>query len=293
MNNFMVKSIKKYRERVSLTDIAGILLGAFILAVSIQAVLVPAHLLTSGVSGIAVMLHFLTKVDVSILYVVLNIPIFIAGVKFISRRFAVYSAIGMLALTFFLEIVSSWNFHIDDVLLAAILGGVLNGLGTGINLRSKGSTGGLDIIAAIIKRFWGFNIGETSLVLNIAIIAIFLYTASIELALLSAISIYVGARVIDKVLTGPNRSISVFIISEHYEEIAEEILNNLHRGCTYLSGTGAYTGEEKHILMVTVGKIQLPKLKDIVFHVDTQAFMTISESAEVIGRGFQASGAEF
>lgn len=289
----LVKSIRIYREKISIKDIIGIILGAFILAVSIQAVIVPAHLLTGGISGIAIIIHFLTGVQVSILYIVLNIPIFIAGIKFISRRFAVYSLMGMLALTFFLGITSSWNFHIDDVLLASVLGGVLNGIGTGMNLRSKGSTGGLDIIAAIIKRYWGFNIGEASLAFNMAIIGTFLFTASIELALFSAISIFVGAKVVDAVLTGLNVCKSVLIISDHSREIAEEILNNMHRGCTFINGQGAYTGNKKSILMVTVGKTQLPKLKELVFHVDTGAFMTISESTEVIGRGFQSSRSEF
>lgn len=291
--NSLVKSIKKYRERISLTDIIGLILGAFILAVSIQGVIVRAHLLTGGISGVALIIHFLTRLEVWILYVALNIPIFIAGVKFVSRRFAVYSLLGMLALTLFLRLTSSLNFHINDIFLSAVLGGVLNGIGTGINLRSKGSTGGVDIIAAIIKRVWGFNFGQIFLLFNLTIIGIFLFTANLQLALFSAISMFVSSKVVDSVVTGINIRKSVLIISDHSEEIAEEVINNLHRGCTYLNGRGAYTGEEKNILMVTVSKTQLPKLKEIVFHVDPVAFITISESTEVIGRGFQSSSEEF
>ncbi|MEN6461808.1 MAG: YitT family protein [Syntrophomonas sp.] len=290
----LVKSLISYREKISIKDIIGIIVGSFILAVSIQAIIVPAHLLTGGISGIAIMIHyFLTKVDIWVLYIALNIPIFLAGIKFISRRFTFYSLLGAFALTFFLGITSSLNFHIKDVFLASLLGGVIHGIGSGIVFRSKGSTGGLDIISAIIKRFWGFNIGETFLVFNLIIIGIFLFTANIELALFSAISIFVGSKTVDTVITGPNISKTVLIISDHSQEIAKEILHNMHRGCTYLNGKGAYTGDDKSILMVTVGKTQLPKLKEIVFHVDTKAFMTISESTEVIGRGFQSSRTEF
>jgi uncharacterized membrane-anchored protein YitT (DUF2179 family) len=288
-----VVSLKKYAERISIKDIAGILIGAFILAVSIQAIIVPAHLLTGGVTGIAIIVHFLTGLDVGIGYVLLNVPIFIAGYRFVSRRFALYSLLGILALTFFLSITKNLNFHIDDVLLASILGGVLGGIGTGINLRSKGSTGGLDIIAAIIKRRWGYSFGVTSLAFNLVIIGVFTVSSGIELALFTAISMFVNSKVIDSVESGLSISKTVMIISRSYDDIAHAILEDMHRGCTIIDGRGAYTGEEKSILMVTVGKTQLPRLKEIVFEIDPNAFITINESIEVYGQGFKSSRADF
>lgn len=294
MGNAIVKNLKKYREEVSIKDIIGILVGAFIMAIGIQAVIVPAHLLTGGISGIAIILHyFINKVDIWIWFVVLNIPIFIAGFKFISRRFALYSILGALALTLFLGITETMNFNIDDILLASILGGVLNGVGTGTYLRSKGSTGGLDIIAAIVKRYWGYNFGEIFTIFNLGVIAVFLIMSNIELALFSAISIVISSKVVDVVESGPNISKSVMIISDYSREIAAEIMEEMHRGCTCLNGLGAYTGENKNILMVTVSRTQLPKLKEIIFHIDPQAFMTINESIEVYGKGFKSSKADF
>lgn len=289
----MMEHLRKYREKISIMDIGGVLLGAFILAVAIQAVIVPAHLLTGGITGVALIIHFLTSLEVWKVYVALNIPVFIAGYKYISRRFAVYSLLGMLALTLFLDITKNWNFHINDVLLAAILGGILSGIGTGMNLRCNGSTGGLDIIAAIVKRYRGYSFGETFLVFNLIIIGIFTVTASAELAMFSAISIFVGSKTVDTVVAGLSTSKTVMIISEHGEEIASELMQEVHRGCTLLDGKGAYTGEEKNIVMVTVGKTQLPKLKEIIFQIDPRAFLTISESTEVYGKGFKSSRAEF
>ncbi len=291
----MATSLREFKETMSYKDILGILLGAFIIALAIQLVLVPVHMLTGGVSGISIILNFLTGADIWIWYMVLNIPIFIVGYKFISKRFALYSLVGMLALTFFLGICKNWqvDLGLNNLLLAAILGGVVNGLGVGITLRSKGSTGGLDIIAVIISHFYGYNFGNIFFYVNLVILAVFLFTSNLELTLFSAISIFISGKVVDKVQLGANVRKSAMIISTHCEDIAAEILGNLHRGCTYLEGRGAYTGEGREVILVIVSRIQLPRLKEVVFHIDPNAFIIINEASEVLGRGFKKSGPEF
>ena len=291
----MASSLNRFKERFSYQDILGILLGSLILALAIQLILVPAYILTGGVTGIAIILKFLSGVDIWIWYMGLNIPIFIMGYKFISKRFALYSLIGMLALTFFLGISENWQIDlgIDNLLLASILGGVLSGVGIGINLRSKGSTGGLDIIAVIISTFWGYSFGTISFVVNLIILGVFLFTSNIELTLFSAISIFICGKVVDNVQLGSNVSKTAMIVSEQHEDIAREIFDNINRGCTYLVGRGAYTGESRNIIMVTVARTQLPRLKEIVFQIDPHAFITINETIEVFGKGFKQSGPEF
>ena len=291
----MASGLRRFRENISYKDILGILMGAFIIAIAIQLVLVPVHMLTGGVSGISIILNFLTGVDIWIWYMALNIPIFIVGYKFISKRFAFYSLIGMVALTFILGICKNWQMDLglDNLLLAGILGGVINGLGVGITLRSKGSTGGLDIIAVIISKFWGYKFGNIFFYVNLGILAVFLMTSNLELTLFSAISFFISSSVVNKVQLGASVSISALIISTQCNDIAVEILENLHRGCTYLSGRGAYTGESRDIIMVIVSRTQLPRLKEIVFQIDPNAFITISEATEVLGRGFKKSGPEF
>lgn len=293
--NEMASGLRKFKEIISYKDILGILLGAFIVSVAIHMVLVPVHMLTGGVSGIAIILNFLTGVDIWIWYMVLNIPIFIVGYKFISKRFALYSLLGMLALSFFLGISKNWQLDLglSNLLLAAILGGVVNGLGVGITLRSKGSTGGLDIIGVIISHFWGYNFGNIVFYVNLVTLAVFLMTANLELTLFSAISFFISGKVVDNVQLGANISKSTLIISTQCQDIAAEILGNLHRGCTYLEGRGAYTGEGRDILLVIVSRMQLPRLKEIVFQIDPGAFITISEAIEVYGQGFRKSGPDF
>lgn len=291
----MAFSLRKFKEIISYKDILGILLGAFIIALAIQLVLVPVHMLTGGVSGLAIILKFLTGVDIWVWYIGLNIPIFIVGYKFISKRFALYSLLGMLALTFFLGICQNWqvDLGINNLLLAGILGGVVNGLGVGITLRSKGSTGGLDIIAVIISNFRGYKFGNIFFYVNLSILGVFLLTSNIELTLFSAVSIFISGKMVDKVQLGSNVSKIAMIISTQCTDIATEILGNLHRGCTYLAGRGAYTGESRDIIMVTVSTTQLPRLKEIVFQIDPNAFITINEAIEVVGKGFKKSGPEF
>lgn len=288
-------NIKKYREKVSLTDLLGILIGAFIQAAAIQVVLIPAHLMTGGLTGLAIILKFISGYDVWIWYVALNIPVFIAGYRFVSRRFALYSLLGTIAISVFLGMIQNFspNINIHDSLLSAVLGGVLVGAGTGLILRSKGSSGGMDIVAVVVKRIWGYSFGETSFAGNMLVIMLFLLTSNIELTLFSAISIFVTARVVDRLESGFSVTKTAMIVSEHSDEIATEVINRLHRGCTYLTGQGAYTGENKKIIMVTVGKTQLPRLKEIVFDRDPKAFITINETIEVYGQGFKSSGQDF
>lgn len=282
-----------YFEKISLWDISGILLGCFIVAAAIQGVLVPAHLLSGGVTGIAIILKYLTSLDIWLWYTILNVPIFLAGYKFVSRRFVFYSILGTAALSLFLAVLKPFHLYIDDVLLASIFGGVLSGVGTGIIFRCKGSSGGTDIIAVIVKRLWGNNIGQTGFVINLIVLALSLLTSTIELALFSAIAIFVSSQVVDMVQTGLQTSRTAMIISHESQNIASAVLKNLNRGCTYLPGVGAYSGDHVRIVMTTVAKTQLPRLKEIVFHVDPQAFIIINEVIEVYGQGFKKRDADF
>lgn len=288
-----LKITKRYKEVFSTRDIVGIILGSFILAAAIQWVLVPANLLTGGVGGIAIILKFLTGVDLWVWYLLLNIPIFIAGYKYVSPRFIVYSLIGTLVLTFFLGILKPLEWNLNDSLLSALLGGVIAGVGSGIILHSKGSTGGLDIIAVMVRRFRGYNIGQVSFTSNLLVLTLSLITFNIKVALFSAISIFISSRVMDLVIYGPELNRTAMIISRNSDDITYAIIHNLHRGCTCLPAQGAYTGENKTIIMVTVARTQLPKLKEVVFQLDPQAFITVSETIEVYGKGFRTELSDF
>ncbi|NLF46608.1 MAG: YitT family protein, partial [Syntrophomonadaceae bacterium] len=190
-------------------------------------------------------------------------------------------------------VLKSINWGINDLFLAAVFGGVLTGIGTGLIFRSKGSTGGADIIAVIIHRFWGFSIGQTFLVFNVVVLSSSLLVFNFEKTLYAAVAIYIASKVMDTVVTGVETTRTAMIISRQNKDIAGEIINNLQRGCTYLEARGAYTNEERQIVLVTVAKTQLPALKEIVFALDQQAFIIINETIEAFGQGFRSGGPEF
>lgn len=285
--------IKEFTETIKWLDLFSIAIGSLLLAVAIQGIMIPANLLTGGMTGLAIVLEFISKIDVWVWYAVLNIPLVIAGYKYVSRRFIVYSIFGAAALTLFLAVLKNMDFGMDDLFLATVLGGVLTGLGTGLIFRSKGSTGGADIIAVIIRRFWGFSMGQTLLVFNILVLCSSLLVFNFEKTLYAAVAIYIASKVMDTVVTGFETTRTAMIISGQNTDIAREIINNLHRGCTYIEAQGVYTNEEKQIVLVTVAKTQLPTLKEIVFDIDQQAFIIINETIEVFGRGFSRGGPEF
>ncbi len=276
-------------ERISFKDIAGIILASLIIAVAIQFVIVPAHLLTGGLSGIAIILHFITSYPIWVWYIGLNIPVFIAGYKLASRRFTLYSFIGMMSLSGFLALLAPLDIKlaVDDILLSALLGGTLNGLGVGLALVNRGSTGGLDIIAGIVHRIWGVNFGTTIFVTNGVVLAAALITSNIELTLYSALTMFVSSKMVDSVTSGFIAKKTVIVVSNKSDDIAHAILHRMHRGCTLLSGKGAYTGQREDIIMVTTGKTQIPRLKELIFHLDPHAFITITDTVEVYGRGFK------
>ncbi|QGU00828.1 Uncharacterized UPF0750 membrane protein [Candidatus Syntrophocurvum alkaliphilum] len=294
MNRFLVKArISKFREEFSIKDIIGILVGSLILAFAIEALLVPANVLTAGITGLAIILNFTTPIPVWFWVLALNVPVFIAGYKFVSKRFIIYSLIATFSQALFLWMFQPLSINIDDLLLAAIFGGVVAGVGAGIIFRYKGSSGGLDIIAVIFKRFWGYNIGQTFFIGNISVLALSLIILNLELALFSAISIYIASKVLDSVEAGPQVGRTAIIISDKSDDIAYNIMNTLHKGCTYLPGQGAYSGQDKKIIMVTVGKTQLPRLKEIVFQLDSKAFISVNETIEAYGHGFKTSKYDF
>lgn len=286
------EAVVKFKEELSLKDISGIMVGSLILVIAIQGVLIPANLLTGGITGLAILFKFLTGIDVWVWFTALNIPIFIAGYRFVSRRFVIYSLLATITQAVLLGTLKI-NLGVDDQFLAAIFGGALSGLGIGIIFRYRGSSGGLDIIAVIARRFWGYNIGQTFFFSNLLVLAASLVAFNLEMALFSAVAIFLSSSVVDMVEAGPRVARTVLIISDHSQDIAQAIIHTMHRGCTYLPGEGAYSGDRKKIIMVTVGKTQLPRLKEIVFKLDPQAFITINETIEAYGKGFKSSGADF
>jgi uncharacterized membrane-anchored protein YitT (DUF2179 family) len=292
-NGIVTRPVVFIKENISFRDIFSIFLGTFIMALAIKAILIPANLVTGGVAGIAMVLEYHTGIEVWIWYLVLNAPIFFAGYRLVSTRFVLYSLLGTFSLSLFLAVIQSVELKLDEPLLAAVLGGVISGLGLGMVLLSRGSTGGTDIIAVVFRRLWGHNIGQVLFMSNLLVLVFALTILDLEMVLFSAITIYVSGRVVDAVELGFWVNRTAIIVSEKSDMIAQAVLDKLHRGCTFLVGKGAYSGEDKKIIMVTIARTQLPRLTEIIFQLDPGAFITVNEAVQVYGKGFKDSHSEF
>lgn len=272
--------------------IATILIGSVISGISFNAFIMPHKLLSGGISGIALIINYLTGINPGMMIFILNIPIFILGYKFVDKEFIVLSLIGMTSFSFFIDAFSflrGMNI-VDDIMLSSLYGGILNGVGMGIVFRNRASQGGIDIIAVIVKKYMSVNIGSTSLIINFIIVTIASFIYGLKPALYTLIAMYVASQVLDKVQEGFDIRKQVIIISDKEDEVVKEIIKRLHRGVTFLDGEGAFTGSKKRVVYCIVTLNQLAKLKQIVREIDAAAFMAVSDTAEVLGRGFSKRG---
>ena len=269
-----------------------IILGAAMGGISFNIFLMPHKLLSGGVSGIALIMNYIFGFNPGVLVFVFNIPIFLAGYKYVDKEFIALSLVGMTAFSVFIDIFAFLRdiIYIDDVLLSCIYGGVLNGIGMGIVFRNRASQGGVDIVAVILKKYFSVKLGTTSLLINIAVVTLGSYFYGIKLAMYTLVSMYVSSSILDKVMKGFGSSKSVMIITDKEQQVADTILKTLDRGVTYLEGEGAYTQHKKRVIYCIVTLNQLAKLKQIVREVDNDAFMAVSDTSEVLGHGFANRG---
>jgi uncharacterized membrane-anchored protein YitT (DUF2179 family) len=267
-----------------------ILAGGFIAAAGINVFLVPFKLLTAGVAGVALLIHYIAPfAPVGVLMILLNIPIFILAWIYIDRRFTIWSFFGMISLSGFLEITRGWSawMPVNDLYMALIVGGLLSGVGVGLTFRARGSMGGTDILAAIIRKYYSTSIGSAQFVLNAAIVLALGLLFTFQSALASAFSIFFEAWATDRTILGLNTSVTLMVITDSPHEVGDALMNQLRRGVTYFSGKGAYLGKEKEIVYCVLPMRQMSLAKAIVERIDPNSFSTVSNTVEVIGRGFK------
>lgn len=279
LTHYLKKNISRY---------ATIAVGSLLLAISINAFLLPHHMLSGGISGIAMILHFTFHLPIGLLVALLNVPIFYCAYKFLDRESVFIGLYGMVLFAGAVDVTSfltSYNIT-DDILLAAIFGGVLTGVGGGLVFRVNGNTGGADIIAVIVKKYYSLDVGSVMFAINLLLMTISAFLFGFKPAMYTLISMYVGANVIDRVIEGFNRKKTVMIISDHCEDIAAGILSEIGRGVTFLQGEGAFTHQERKLIFVVATLIQIAKIKTIIQAIDPKAFIIIQDATEVSGHGF-------
>lgn len=265
----------------------GIALGCFIASCSINLFLVPSHLLTGGATGIAIIFYYLAGLPIGLQTFLYNIPLLAAAWKTMGKVYTVDIIIGTAIFSACLDATKFLNAYasINDVMLAAIFGGAFNGIGYGIVFRMNGSTGGFDIIGAIVKKYYSLNMGGVIFGFNCLIMLVAAFLFGMAPAMLTLICMFVNAMVTDKVIAGFNSRKAVLIVSDKAENIAEGIME-VGRGVTFLHGQGAFTRRERNVVFVVVTLTQVAKIKLIANAIDSNAFMIIMSANEVMGRGF-------
>ena len=267
---------------------AQIVLGALLTSLGYNLFLIPAHLLTGGISGIAIVIYYLTGLPVGAQNFVYNLPILYLAYRVFGRHYAFDTIFGTVVLSVLLDLthfVVDWNVC-ANIVLNSVFGGVLTGIGFGMVFRVNANTGGLDVVGAVVKKYYAIDMGTVIFVLNFLIVAGSAFVCTLEEMLFTFISIYVIAELTNRVAAGLNREKSIVIISGEAEKICTDIMENVHRGVTYLDGRGGLTKEPRGILFAVVSLTQVGRVKTIVRHHDPQAFMIVSDTSEVTGKGF-------
>ncbi len=269
-----------------LWDLILLTLGAFVYAVGAEAILVHHKFIIGGIYGTALLIFYKTNLlSPAAWYLLLNLPLFIIGWIFLSRRFFFYSVYGVCALTIFAELLTL-NFVITDQMYAAIAGGAICGLGAGINLRSRGSGGGLDIIAIILNQKFNFGVGKFFMLYNVALFTFVFSQYQADIVIASIILTFIASITVDHVLSMFNQRKIVYILSNDHQSLVEKITHEMHQGVTLIEARGAYSGRHKQMLMTITNNLQLKRLEEKVFDIDPDALFIVENSFNVIGSNF-------
>ena len=271
---------------------ALIVMGAAIGAVGFQFFMLPNAIVSGGLTGIAQIINRLTGLPVGVLSIILNVPLFVVAWKQFGLDFIVSSFVGTVLYSVFIDVAAMTNIvATTDPMLASIIGGVIKGLGLGTIYYVGATTGGVDIVARFLRRRFPYiNFGTLILLMDAVIIAAYaLIFHIVESAMYSLICMFVVSRAIDLVLYGLDNSSIVYIVSEHMDTIVNEITSGiLHRGVTLLHAEGAYTHEEKQVIMCVIKRPQIAEIRRLVRNIDQRAFLVVTDAKNVFGKGFDS-----
>lgn len=274
-------------------DYLFIFMGTGIIALAIQCIFEPIGLVTGGFSGIAIIIRKMTAgiveggVPLWLTNLALNVPVFIAALIIKGRKFLGRTVIGTVLLSFWLYVIPQVDLTQGDYMLSSVFGGVITGIGIGFVLLAKATTGGTDMVSALIQKYVRhYSVVQILQVIDGMVVLAGLYVFGLKPALYAIVAIFITSKVSDALMEGMKYSKAAFIITDCYKEIADAIMTQLDRGLTGLDATGMYSGDKKTVLYCVVSKKEIVELKDIVAKIDPKAFVIVTDAREVFGEGF-------
>lgn len=260
--------------------------GSVILAAGLKGIAVNHSFIPGGVFGVGLLIYYASPVmSAGIMYFLLNIPLFALGWMYVSKRFFWYSLYAMVMATLAYEFIEL-DFGIQEQIYAAIAAGAVCGVGSGIVLRSLGSNGGLDVIAIMLNQKYNLGIGKFSFGFNFVLFSVSLFVLNIDLVIASLILVFILSVTMEYTMSMFNQRKLVLIISDKNREIAREITEHLRLGATFIRGRGAYTGNDKNIIMAITNNIMLKRLEQTVFSHDQHAIFIVENTFNVLGSSF-------
>ena len=260
-----------------------ITVGATLAAIALEIFLVPNNIIDGGIIGISIMVSYITKIKLSVLTFVLNIPFLILGYKQLGKSFLIKAAYAMIVLSLLLEELKPVPELTNDVLLATVFGGLLLGIGVGFVIKFGACLDGTEVVAILINKKTSFSVGQVVMFLNFFIYSTAGFLFGWDRALYSILTYFITFKIIDMVSEGFEQAKAAMIITNHGEEIANSIYKHLGRTVTMLEGEGLISGK-KVVLYAVVTRIEIPELKRIVAADDYSAIVTITDVNEIVGK---------
>ena len=274
-------------------DYLMIIVGTGLMSLAINSVFDAAGMVTGGFSGIAIIIKAWTKnlieggIPLWVTNCVLNLPLFVIAWKVRGFSFIKRDILGEISLSVWLAIQPVWNLAGNDLLLSALYGGVIQGVGIGLVFLGGGTTGGTDMMAAIIQKFLKhYSIAQIMQVIDAMVVLVGMYVFGVHKALYAIIAVYLVTKVSDGLIEGLKFSKAAYIITGKPKEISDMIINDLDRGVTGINARGMYSGQDKLMLFCVVNKKEIIMLKEKVDKIDPDAFVIVTDAREVHGEGF-------
>lgn len=265
-----------------------ITLGSFLAALGFALFLIPNQIAPGGLSGLATIIYYLWGIPVGFFTLLLNVPLFILSLRELGSKFIIRTVYGTVLFSFFTDFLFSLIEPMTaDSFLATLYGGVILGVGLGIVFRAGASTGGSDLAVLLFNKYFKITTGQAFLLVDTIVIVLAAFVFDLELALYAFLALFISSRLIDVVQESPYLTKAALIISSKPQIIEQKILEELKRGATSFKGKGVYTGAEREVILCVVSRLEVSRLKELVYKIDSSAFIVFIDTREVLGEGFK------
>lgn len=272
-----------------LRDLLVITFGCALYAFGLVTVNIANNLAEGGITGITLLIRYWWHIDPAYSTIILNIPLIVAGYRFLGKRALAYTIYGTAMLSIWLWLWQRLPVSLNishDLFIAGVLAGLFGGIGSGLIYRVGGTTGGSDVIARILEKQTGTPMGRSLLVFDIVVLAISLSYLTLERMMYTLLASYVFSRIVDFVQEGAYAAKGVLVVSDAAQPIANSIMAELERGVTFLNAEGGYARDAKRVVYAVVAPTEIAAIKRIIDRHDPHAFISILDVHEALGEGF-------